>query len=281
MYFDIHLPSSAAQPQTARLYVDNTAENTAHPGPAQHPTVLAIHGVLCDHSVWQPLAPGLHALGWNMAALDLPGHGRSSGPAPKNVPEAAAWIAALVQAMQLPRVILMGHSWGSLIALAAAAQLGERISHLVLIGTASPMTVAPALLDLAQNDPAQAIALIDKYSRSPVTPADFDGQALGHAVLASNPATNLLHCGLTACNSYHEAPVAMQQVTAPTLFMTGEYDRMTPAAAAQPLIAAAQSRTPRQGNAPATHVVTLACGHQHMLDATPAMVQALADFVRS
>ena len=50
---------------------------------------------------------------------------------------------------------------------------------------------------------------------------------------------------------------------------------------AQPLIAAAQSRTPQQGNAPATHVVTLACGHQHMLDATPAMVQALADFVRS
>ena len=55
---------------------DNTAENTARPGPAPHPTVLAIHGVLCDHSVWQPLTPGLHALGWNMAALDLPGHGR-------------------------------------------------------------------------------------------------------------------------------------------------------------------------------------------------------------
>ena len=104
---------------------------------------------------------------------------------------------------------------------------------------------------------------------------------MGHAVLANNPATNLLHCGLTACNSYHEAPVAMQQVTAPTLFITGQYDRMTPAAAAQPLIAAAQSRTPQQGNAPTTHVVTLACGHQHMLDATPAMVQALADFVRS
>ncbi len=60
------------------------------------------------------------------------------------------------------------------------------------------MTVAPALLDLAQNDPAQAIALISENSRSPVTPADFDGQALGYAALASNPATNLLHCGLTA-----------------------------------------------------------------------------------
>ncbi len=56
--------------------------------------------------------------------------------------EAAASIVALVQAMQLPRVILMGHGWGSLIALAAAAQFGERISHLVLIGTASPMAVA-------------------------------------------------------------------------------------------------------------------------------------------
>ncbi len=91
-------------------------------------------------------------------------------PSPPNVPEAAASIVALVQAMQLPRVILMGHSWAASIALAAAAQLGERISHLVLIGTASPMTVAPALLDLAQNDPAQAIALIDKIQPQPRHP---------------------------------------------------------------------------------------------------------------
>ncbi len=82
--------------------------------------------------------------------------------------------------MELPRVILMGHSWGSLIALAAAAQLGERISHLGLIGTASPMAVAPGRCsDLAQKQPGEAIALIDKYSRSPVTPADFDRPSTG------------------------------------------------------------------------------------------------------
>lgn len=275
MHFDICLsPSATDSLSSARLYIDSGTS----PWQPERPTILSIHGVLCDHSVWQPLAPGLHAQGWNVAALDLPGHGRSSGPAPESVEQAAQWIAALVQAMQLPHVVLMGHSWGSLIALAAAAQLGPRISHLVLVGTASPMAVAPALLDLAQHDPAQAMVLIDKYSRSPATPADFDGQALGRQVLASNPHTNLLHCGLQACNRYQGAEAAMQQVCAPTLFITGEYDRMTPATAAQPLIAAAHGRSLH--GAPRTQVAHLPCGHQHMLDATSAMVQALADFIR-
>ena len=42
---------------------------------------------------------------------------------------------------------LVGHSWGSLIALEAAARLKERVTHLALVGTAFPMKVSPALLD--------------------------------------------------------------------------------------------------------------------------------------
>ena len=42
---------------------------------------------------------------------------------------------------------LVGHSFGSLIALEAAATAPERVSHLALVGTAYPMKVSPALLD--------------------------------------------------------------------------------------------------------------------------------------
>jgi pimeloyl-ACP methyl ester carboxylesterase len=48
---------------------------------------------------------------------------------------------------------LVGHSWGSLIALEAAARAPDRVSHLVLVGTAFPMKVSPALLEASLNDP--------------------------------------------------------------------------------------------------------------------------------
>ena len=46
------------------------------------PTVVMIHGVLNDHSVWILQSRYLAHHGWNVLALDLPGHCRSTGDAP-------------------------------------------------------------------------------------------------------------------------------------------------------------------------------------------------------
>jgi pimeloyl-ACP methyl ester carboxylesterase len=40
--------------------------------------------------------------------------------------------------MRIAQRALISHSWGSLIAMETAARLRERISHLVLVGTAFP-----------------------------------------------------------------------------------------------------------------------------------------------
>ncbi len=256
-YFDI---------DNAKIYVDLTP---AAPG---KPTLVLIHGVLCDHSVWQPITATLTRQGLGCAALDLPGHGRSSGKAPRSVQEAAAYIGPLLDALALPQACLVGHSWGSLIALHAAAHLGARVPQLALIGTASPMRVAPALLALAATEPLQALALVDQYSRSSHTPAGINGTALGQQLLAQAP--TLLHTGLQACATYQDAPTAMQRTTAATLFLQGEEDRMTPAKASLELLATAQQRP-----GSATELVTLACGHMHMVDAPEAVSAALLRLV--
>src|SRR3990170_547843 len=109
------------------------------PFEACRPTVVFIHGVLNDHSVWILQSRYLAHHGWNVLAVDLPGHCRSEGEPPASVEEAAGFIAALLDAAGVARAALIGHSWGSLIALEAAAQLKQRVSHLVLVGTAYPM----------------------------------------------------------------------------------------------------------------------------------------------
>ncbi|NCN98503.1 MAG: alpha/beta hydrolase, partial [Rhodoferax sp.] len=133
------------------------------PFDATKPTVVFIHGVLNDHSVWILQTRYLAHHGFNVLALDLPGHCRSQGEAPASVEEAADFIAALLDTAGVQTAALVGHSWGSLIALEAAARLKERVTHLVLVGAAAPMRVSTALLEASVSNPEQAIKLVNIF----------------------------------------------------------------------------------------------------------------------
>ncbi|WP_312568062.1 alpha/beta hydrolase [Comamonas sp.] len=248
---------------------------------AAKPTAILIHGVLCDHSVWALQSRYLANHGWNVLAIDLPGHCRSQGAAPQTVEAAAAFIGQLMDAAGLQQAALIGHSWGSLIAMEAAATLKDRISHLVLVGTAFPMKVSPALLESALNTPEQAITMVNTFSRATLSPPNGAGSwvfgagmALGRRVLASNTSTNLLHAGFTACDSYAGGEAAMAQITAPVLFVLGEQDQMTPPKAAKGLIDAAKAAGKQ------VQVQMIPNGHNQMTESPDATLFAVHHFLK-
>lgn len=247
--------------------------------PAQ-PTVVFIHGVLCDHSVWALQSRYMAHHGWNVLALDLPGQCRSGGESPATVEQAADFIGALLDAAGVQRAALVGHSWGSLIALETAAQLPHRVSHLVLVGTAYPMKVSPALIELSQSDPDKALHMVNVFSRSTLAPplgAGFwvygAGVALGRKVLRSNPRVNLLHRGFVACDSYANGEQAIAKIQCPVLFALGAQDQMTSPKAAQGLIAMARN------TGQAVQVANLPVGHNQMTEAPDGTLAAIRDFL--
>ena len=71
------------------------------------PTVVFIHGVLNDHSVWILQSRYLANHGFNVLAVDLPGHCRSEGEAPSTVEEAADFIGALMDAAGVQKAALV------------------------------------------------------------------------------------------------------------------------------------------------------------------------------
>ncbi|MBA4261559.1 MAG: alpha/beta hydrolase, partial [Comamonadaceae bacterium] len=238
------------------MYIDVQGANTycytgGKPFDAAKPTVIFIHGVLFDHSVWILQSRYMANHGWNVLAVDLPGHGRSAGEAPSSVEEAADFIAALLDAAGVQKAALVGHSWGSLIAMEAAARLQHRVTHAVLVGTAFPMKVSPVLLDAAQNDPEKGIQMINVFSRSTLAaPPSAHGPgtwvfgssiALNRRVQRSNPKVNLFHRGFVACDRYAGGEAAMAALTCPLLFLLGGQDQMTQPRAAQGLIKAAKA----------------------------------------
>ncbi|CAN7649147.1 alpha/beta fold hydrolase [Acidovorax sp. LjRoot117] len=250
------------------------------PFDAAKPTVVFIHGVLNDHSVWALQSRYMANHGWNVLAVDLPGHCRSAGEAPATVEAGADFIAALLDAAGLQRAALVGHSFGSLIALEAAARLGARVSHLVLVGTAYPMKVSPALIDAALNEPEKALRMVNVFSRSTLAPpsgAGFwvynAGMALGRKVMRSNTAVNVFHRGFVACDSYANGEQAMAAVQCPVLFALGAQDQMTAPKAAQGLVAAARAA------GKVVQTTSLPVGHNQMSEAPDETLMAIRDFL--
>ena len=268
------------------MYIDVNGHKTyAYTGgkdfnPTQR-TVVLIHGVLCDHSVWALQSRYLANHGWNVLAVDLPGHCRSAGTPPASVQEAAQFIQALLDAQGVQQAALVGHSFGSLIALQTAANMGERISHLAMVGTAYPMKVSQPLLDASLNEPEKALHMTNVFSRATLAPPSGAGSwvfgaslALGRRVLASNKTVNVFHTGFNACNNYDQGLQAMAAVTCPVLMVLGESDQMTTPKNAQPLIAQAKESGKQ------LQVVSIPNGHHQMSESPDETLDALKRFLR-
>ncbi len=238
------------------------------------PVVVFVHGALNDHSVWTLLARWFAHHGHAVLALDLPGHSRSAGPALESVEVLARWLVALLDAAQVGEAVLVGHSMGSLIALEAAALVPERIKRLVMIGTAFPMTVSPALLATAAESPLLAIDKVNAYSHSswaskpgypgPGTWTHGSSRALMRHVQASCPERNLFLLDFEVCNRYAGALAAAAKVSCPVTFVLGTNDQMTQPKHAVELAEALRANVER-----------IAAGHALMAEAPDAVLAAL------
>jgi pimeloyl-ACP methyl ester carboxylesterase len=243
------------------------------------PCVVFIHGALNDHSVWTLLARWFAHHGHAVLAVDLPGHARSAGAPQPDVESAARWLQALLDAVGVQRAALVGHSMGSLIALHAAGFAPDRVTRLIMVGTAYPMKVSEALLSTAKDAPLKAIDMVNVFSHSsmaakpsypgPGTWLHGAGRALGRRVLASQRDLNLFHHDFSVCDRYADGLSAAQRVQCPATLVLGEQDQMTPPRQARELAQALRAR-----------VSTVLAGHSLMAEAPDAVLNALRDALR-
>ena len=97
------------------------------------PPAVLVHGEAGSVLDWHWSIPRLTGL-LRVHALDLPGHGDSSKPdAPYSAPLLTETVAAFLDALQIDRVILVGHSLGGVVAARVARRLGRRARALCLV----------------------------------------------------------------------------------------------------------------------------------------------------
>jgi len=237
-------------------------------------TVLFIHGAGNDHSVWALQSRYFAYHGFNVLAVDLPGHGKSDGPALSTIEELARWTIDVLDTATLDKATLVGHSMGSLIALHAAADHPARVEKLVLIGTAFPMKVSEALLQSAHASDHAAVEMINVWSHS-ASGQNGGNRVPGQWIMGTSMrllerTMTPLYTDFNACDRYAAGLESAAKVRCPALMISGRSDLMTPPRSTQAIAEKLSG----------VKSVTLdGCGHDLMAEQPDEVLDALISFV--
>ncbi len=194
---------------------------TAGPGRGGR-VLLAIHGSGGHHRHWPPAilnlpsGPGI--------AVDLPGHGRSTGPGRQRVADYAKFVAEFIAATALKHVVLMGHSLGGAIVQQAALEKPAWLDGIILVGTGCRLRVSPAIIDVLTTDYPAAIDTVCNMAFGPDTLPELVQQARSEFL---NTPASVTHGDYTACNRF-DLTDRLGEISCPTLVVSASADRLTP-----------------------------------------------------
>jgi pimeloyl-ACP methyl ester carboxylesterase len=261
------------------------------------PLAVLIHGAGNDSTVWALQSRSLGQHGFNVAALDLPGHGRSPRrPELKSIEQLSDLVLDFCDSQSSesapgsaetedarpprgPSVALIGHSMGACVALSAAASVASQgrpteIDKLVLVGAGQAMPVNPSLLEATLHRPLEAHRFITAFGYG--APSHFGGAEspgvwnLGAAfALLERTSPEVLHGDFAACNDWR-SDALVANVACETLVVSGALDRMTPARSGAALCQSIQGA--RYESIPQV-------GHMIMAEAPTALRRLLLEFL--
>jgi pimeloyl-ACP methyl ester carboxylesterase len=234
----------------------------------------------------EPLVPTSERLGIRWVGYDRPGYGGSTRRLGRDVASAAADAEAVLDALGVDRFAVMSHSGGGPHALACAALLGSRVRAVVVGAGLAPYDAQG--LDYFRGMAPAGVASLRATLEGPEAKERHETSAAeedigfipaDHAALAGEWAwfndivrrglehglAGLVDDDIAYVRAWGFAP---ERVTAPTLLLHGQRDRVVPSAHAEWLAA----------RLPAAELWLLPNdGHISVLSAAPAALEWLAD----
>ena len=232
----------------------------------QKPVVL-LHGAGSSHLSWPAELRRLP--GRTVYALDLPGHGASTGVGYQSVAGYCGTLIEFMAELGMYQAIFVGHSLGGAIALNLAADFPQHVAGLGLISSGAFFNLPPHLLDYLSN-PASTSAAIQTIHELTLSPYTSQALALRSKEALKATRTSVLYNDWTACAQF-DLRSQMAKISVPVYIACGREDRFVPPA---------QSRYLAE-NIPETRVEVVAkAGHLVMLEQTAAIVQGFKAYLQ-
>lgn len=266
-----------ARTRLGRLYCEEHGKALR----AGEPAVVLLHGLLFDGGMWRAQLEPLSALG-RVVVLDGPGHGRSEPPPRFTLEEHADALLDAFSELDITRALVVGLSWGGMVAMRFALQHPSRVAGLALLDTTAEREKLAVRL--------RQRAFVALHRRVGVPFGLFERQVapllFGRSTLAARPelalATYRRAMGFdregvaraTMAVAVRRTSVLekIDRILAPTLVMCGREDRATPLARSESIARA----IPR-----ARHVVIDGVGHSTPIEAPDLVSRHLTAFART
>ena len=259
-------------------HVDLDGMRIAYERAGEGPPVVLLHGAPADSRTWQWMVPDL-ARDHTVVAWDAPGFGRSSDIDDSwRAAEFADALAAFIAALGLERPHVVGHSFGTMIALSLFQRHHAVPGSLVLIGgyagwagSLPPAEVARRLeMFLGMGELGDAYDPLSYPGLfSDLIPADRE------VALASMMREDVRPAAIRAAahtGAESDLRPVLPTVDVPTLVLHGEVDARSPLASAEALHAAM----------PTSQLVVLAgLGHACLVEDPEACAAEIRRFVAS
>ena len=230
-------------------------------------TLVFIHGSGGDHTNWIEQYTPLKTT-YNIAALDLPGHGRSAGPGEREVSAYVEWVKQVLDGLGIGKPVMIGHSLGAAICLTFAIRYGDAAAAVVPVGGGLKMSVNPVILEGLRKEPGAIIALAGKLSVAKPNRERLSG-LLTESLSRVDP--EIIHGDFSACDVL-DITEAIAGIRIPALVICGADDKMTPPSLSQSI---------RDGIPGARLALIEGAGHFVMLENPAAFNTTLADFANS
>ncbi len=250
-------------PVAANLYYSLSVR-----GGESRPSLVLIHGAGGSHLSWP--ADLRRLAGWNVLAVDLPGHGRSAGLGQQSIQRYADLLVYFLAEINIHQAVLVGHSMGGAIAIQAALDQPTLVTGLGLVSTGAYLGVPT---DLVQDlsDPLtlpQGLARFQRLAFSPVTSPFLVEMTVR---LLREGRTPVLAGDWQACALFDQR-AQVERITCPAWVAVGADDHLTPLSYSNFLAA-------RLPNARLT--VIPHAGHMVILEKPGEVVQGVSRFVEA
>ena len=197
-------------------------------GAATKPPLVLVHSLGCDHGMWQPQMAALMRY-FHVVRVDLRGHGASDAPATEyTIPELAADVLAVADAVGLKTFAYCGLSLGGMIGQWLGAKT-DRLEKLVLANT-SPHMADPSIFNarrklvMEQGMRAVEDSVMQRFftARGITDPV---AESVRNVLLSTNPAG---YAGCCSAVRDMDHVAMLPEIRVPTLIICGTQDVSTP-----------------------------------------------------
>ncbi len=233
-------------------------------------TVILLHGSGQSHVVWSLTDQYLTDLGYNVFAIDMPGHGNSEGKSLKTIEDLAEWLEKLINKIGIRDLILLGHSQGCLVALEYIYKYPKNVKKVIFVAGSYEIPVNKSLIDLALAGDVESLNLMMKWGYG-YSKQFIGGNPLQKILNSPREIREVLAIDLIACNNYKNGINALKKIMCPSLFIFGELDKMIKLEKGKEF-----SKLVTDSK---THIIK-DCGHMVILENPFEMREKIADFLK-